>query len=45
MQNAINLICQSIANNQPELLNGLRISDSVRTMKTIWQGKELYEKY
>jgi predicted dehydrogenase len=45
MQNAINLICQSITNNQPELLNGLRLPDSVRTMKTIWQGKELYEKY
>ena len=45
MQNAISLICESIEKDQPELLNGYRLTDSVKTMNTIWQGKELYEKF
>ena len=45
MQNAISLICESVEKDQPELLNGYRLTDSVKTMNTIWQGKELYEKF
>lgn len=45
MQNAISLICESIEKDQPELLNGYRLTNSVKTMNTIWQGKELYEKF
>jgi len=45
MQQAVNLICQSIEDNNPVLLEGYLLQDVVETMNTIWQCKEEYDKY
>jgi predicted dehydrogenase len=45
MQQAIDLICRSIEENDPTLLGGYLLQDVTETMKTIWQGQEEYEKY
>jgi len=45
MQQAINLICRSIEENDPTLLGGYLLQDVAETMETIWQGQEEYEKY
>ena len=45
MQQAIDLICRSIEENNPTLLGGYLLQDVAETMQTIWQGQEEYEKY
>lgn len=45
MQQAIDLICRSIEENNPILLHGYLLQDVAETMQTIWQGQEEYEKY
>ena len=44
MQVAVKLICKFVEDGDSKILDGYRISDSVRTMNTIWQGKKMYEK-
>ena len=43
IQTAINIIINSIDNNSHKLLKGYCLSDVADTMKTVWQGLELYE--
>lgn len=43
MQEAIELICQSLEQNNASLLDGYRLSDIALTMNTIWEGKKIYE--
>jgi len=43
MQQAIDLICRSIEENNTSLLDGYLLQNVATTMNTIWQGQKVYE--
>jgi len=43
MGNAVNLISEYIISGNADLLHGYRLQDTMDTMRTLWEGLELYD--
>jgi len=45
MEVAIDRMCKCLKSGDKSILDGVRLSDIVTTMNTIWQGSKIYENY